>query len=58
MHTSKRQEMKELIRTLRVNSPMIDANIMKSVENINLDACLGYVKKGVRHHFMDEYDIS
>lgn len=48
----------ELIRSLRINSPMIDANIMKSAENINLDACLGYVKKGVRHHFMDEYNIS
>ena len=47
--------MKELIRQLRKNSPFIDANIMKSVENINLDACLGYVHRGVRHHFMDEY---
>lgn len=55
VHTSKRQEMKELIRRLRKTSPFIDANIMKSVENINLDACLGYVQKGVRHHFMDEY---
>ena len=55
VHTSKRQEMKELIRGLRKISPFIDANIMKSVENINLDACLGYVQKGVRHHFMDEY---
>ena len=55
VHTSKRQEMKELIRSLRKISPFIDANIMKSVENINLDACLGYVQKGVRHHFMDEY---
>ena len=55
VHTSKRQEMKELIRQLRKNSPFIDANIMKSVENINLDACLGYVHRGVRHHFMDEY---
>ena len=41
---------------LRKISPFIDANIMKSVENINLDACLGYVQKGVRHHFMDKYD--
>ena len=58
VHTSKRQEMKELIRSLRKNSPFVDSNIMKSVENINLDACLGYVAKGVRHHFMDEYDES
>lgn len=56
VHTSKRQEMKELIRSLRKTSPFIDANIMKSVENINLDACLGYVKDGVRRRFMDEYD--
>lgn len=56
VHSSKRQEMKELIRELRKRSPFIDANIMKSVENINLDACLGYVKKGERHHFMEEYD--
>lgn len=57
-HTSKRQEMKELIRSLGKNSPFIQANIMKSVENINLDACLGYVKKGERSHFLDEYDES
>ncbi|MGN0372653.1 MAG: tRNA 2-thiocytidine biosynthesis TtcA family protein [Enterocloster sp.] len=56
VHTSKRQEMKELIRKLRKNSPFIDSNIMKSVENINLDACLGYVQKGQRHHFMDHYE--
>jgi len=55
IHTSKRQEMKELIARLRKNSPFIDANIMKSVENINLDACLGYVQKGVRHHFLETY---
>ena len=55
VHTSKRQEMKELIARLRKNSPFIDANVMKSVENINLDACLGYVQKGVRHHFLETY---
>ena len=32
VHTSKRQEMKELIARLRKNSPFIDANIMKSVK--------------------------
>lgn len=56
VHTSKRQEMKELIAQFRKISPFIDGNIMKSVENINLDACLGYVQKGVRHHFMEDYE--
>ena len=55
VHTSKRQEIKELIRQLRKRNPFVEANIMKSVENVNLDACLGYVSKGRRHHFLDEY---
>ena len=55
IHTSKRQEMKELIASFRKVTPFIDSNIMKSVENINLDACIGYVKDGVRHHFMEKY---
>lgn len=53
---SKRQEMKELIAQFRRISPHIETNILKSVENVNLDACLGYVQKGVRHHFMDDYE--
>ena len=56
VHTSKRQEIKELIRSLREKNPFVEANIMKSVENVNLDACLGYVSKGKRHHFLEEYD--
>lgn len=55
VHTSKRQEMKELIRRLASTSPFVEANIMKSAENVNLDACLGYVSHGVRHHFLEEY---
>ena len=47
--------MKELIRQFRTISPHIETNILKSVENVNLDACLGYVQRGVRHHFLEEY---
>lgn len=54
-HMSKRQEMKELIQRFRQINPHIDANIFRSVENVNLDACIGYVKDGKRHHFLDEY---
>ena len=53
--SSKRQEMKEFIAQFRKISPHIENNILKSVENINLDACLGYVQKGVRHHFLEDY---
>ena len=56
MKTSKRQEMKELIQYFRRHNPNIENNIFKSTENVNLDACLGYVKNGERRHFMDEYE--
>lgn len=55
VHTSKRQEMKELIAKLRLVSPNIEMNIFRSVENVNVDACIGYVKDGKRHHFLEEY---
>ena len=56
VHSSKRQEIKELIRNLENVSPGVAMNIFRSVENVNLDACIGYVKNGVRHHFLEEYD--
>ena len=55
VHSSKRQEMKELINHFRQINPHIETNIFKSVENINLDACIGYVKNGERHHFLEVY---
>ena len=54
-HMSKRQEMKELIAKFRTINPHIETNIFKSVENVNLDACIGYVKHGERHNFLEEY---
>lgn len=56
VHTSKRQEMKVLVNQFREISPHIENHILKSVENINLDACIGYVKDGKRYHFLDTYD--
>ncbi len=52
---SKRQEMKKLIAGFRKTNPYIETNIFKSVENVNLDACIGYVKHGERHNFLEEY---
>lgn len=53
---SKRQEMKKLIAGFRKTNPYIETNIFKSVENVNLDACIGYVKNGERHNFLEEYE--
>ena len=52
---SKRKEMKRLIEKFRRTNPYIDMNIFKSAGNVNLDACIGYVKDGVRHNFLEEY---
>ena len=54
---SKRAEVKELIRSLRERSPYIEMNIFRSVENVNVNTVIAYKKDGVRHHFLDEYDI-
>ena len=54
--TSKRQEIKHLIRNLREINPFIEGNIFKSVENVNLSTIIAYKKDGVRHHVLDTYD--
>lgn len=53
---SKRDEMKELIAQFRQTSDLIEANIFKSVHNINLRTVIGYHKDGEAYHFLDDYD--
>ena len=52
----KRQEIKELIKTLRKNNKDIDYNIFKSMSNINLDAIIGYHSDQKNYFFLDEYN--
>ena len=52
---SKREEMKRLIKKLRKIYPNVDKNIFRSVENVNLDTLISYVKDGIVHNFLDEY---
>lgn len=54
--TSKRKEMKELIKKLRKSNKNIDYNIFKSMSNINLNCILGYHKDGQNYNFLDDYD--
>lgn len=53
---SKRLEIKRLIQQLRATNPYIESNIFRSVENVTLDTVIAYKKKGVTHHFLDNYD--
>ena len=54
---SKRVEIKELIKNLKKVNPFVEGNIFKSVENVSLDTIIAYKKEGVKHHFLDDYDL-
>ncbi len=53
---SKRKEIKDLITSLRTKNKYIDQNIMKSMENINLNSILGYKKNEEKYFFLDDYE--
>lgn len=53
---SKREEIKELIHTLAQKNPVIEKNIFRSVENVNLSTVIAYKQDGIKHHFLDDYD--
>lgn len=51
----KRKEVKELIKNLKEIDKNIDIHILRSSENINIEAVLGYVDKQGKHSFLDNY---
>lgn len=54
---SKRAEVKKLIRQLKEENPRVEANIFRSVENVNLRTIIAYKdKEGNPHNFLDDYD--
>ena len=55
--SSKRAEMKKLVNQFRETNKYIEQNIFKSVENVNLDAVVGYKIGNIKKYFLDDYDI-
>ena len=53
--SSKRLEAKRLIAELKKTNDNIEGNLFRSMENIHLDAVLGYKKGGTRHSFLENY---
>ena len=53
---SKRQEIKQLIKKLKAENPLIEKSIFNSIHSVCLDTMLGYKFKGVEHSFLDDYD--
>lgn len=54
---SKRVEVKELIREMKKTNPYVETNIFRSMENVHVDAVIAYKVEGVRHSFLDDYDV-
>lgn len=52
---SKRQEIKQLIRTLKEKNPNIEKSIFKSLHNLSLDTFPGYKTGGVEHSFLERF---
>lgn len=54
--TSKRKEIKELIKEMKKINPKVDNNIFQSLNNINLDCIIGYNKEKKHTSFLDNYE--
>ena len=55
--SSKRKEMKELVKKMQIENKNVDYNIYKALDNVNLNCILGSKKNGIYSSFLDEYDI-
>lgn len=54
--TSKRDEVKQLIKEYRELNPDADNNIFRSMNNVNLDKVVSYKINNERVHFLDHYN--
>ncbi|HHY83197.1 MAG TPA: tRNA 2-thiocytidine biosynthesis protein TtcA [Clostridiales bacterium] len=54
--SSKRREVKEIIRELKKINSDVDSAIFNSARNVNLDSILGWQKNGKRYSYLDFYD--
>ena len=50
------QRSRNSFMNLHRKNPVIEYNIFRSVENVNLNTVIGYKQDGVRHNFLDTYD--
>ncbi|MFK5883740.1 MAG: ATP-binding protein [Candidatus Izemoplasma sp.] len=53
--SSKRTEIKQLIREMKKGFKDVDKSIFRAAENVNLDSIVSYTKDGERFSFYDDY---
>jgi len=51
----KRQEIKELIRSLKRDNPVIEKSIFNAIHSVSLDTFPGYKTQGETHSFLERY---
>ncbi len=54
--SSKRAEVKELLKQLREINPEIDKSIFSSAKNVNIASIIGWEFEGTKHKFTDNYN--
>ncbi|PKM94307.1 MAG: tRNA 2-thiocytidine(32) synthetase TtcA [Firmicutes bacterium HGW-Firmicutes-1] len=54
--SSKRREIKDLIKQLKETSEDVDKCILKAAHNVNLNCIVGWKKDGQKHSYIDEYE--
>lgn len=56
VNTSKRKEVKLLIKSLMQTNPNVEKNIFHSIHNVQLDSLVEYKTKGIKHSFLEEFE--
>lgn len=57
-NTSKRQEIKDLIKSLKQVNPDVEHNLFKSIHNVSLDTLVSYKQDGIEYSFLDKFKDS
>ncbi len=55
-NTSKRAEVKALIKALKADNPNVEKSIFSSIHRVCLDTMPGYKSKGVEHSFLEDFN--
>ncbi|HAN09749.1 MAG TPA: hypothetical protein DCP90_03955 [Clostridiales bacterium] len=54
--SSKRREIKDMIKGLKEVFNDVDKNIFQSAQNVNMDSIVGWQKDGKKYSYLDFYD--
>ncbi len=53
---SKRQEIKQLLKQIKLKNPDVEKNIFNSIHAVNVDTFAGYKQNGEKHTFLEKFE--